>query len=45
MKYAKNVIFGLLFILTIFGLARAAEPDIKGGKDHPLLTKMPGFHI
>jgi outer membrane protein OmpA-like peptidoglycan-associated protein len=32
-------------MLASFGLSVAADPDVKGGKDHLLLSRMPGFHI
>jgi OmpA-OmpF porin, OOP family len=39
----------LVFIITIsvLGLAPAAfaQEDVEGGKDHPLITRMPGFYI
>jgi outer membrane protein OmpA-like peptidoglycan-associated protein len=34
----------MLFVLVGFNVF-AAEKDIKGSKDHPLLTRMPDFHI
>jgi OmpA-OmpF porin, OOP family len=43
----KNVItvfLGLILMLSAF-CASAADQDLKGSKDHPLLTRMPGFHI
>jgi outer membrane protein OmpA-like peptidoglycan-associated protein len=39
------VIFSLFFVLAGFGLSIAADPDVKGSKDHPLLSRMPDFHI
>jgi OOP family OmpA-OmpF porin len=45
MKKFVAAIFSLLFILTIFGLSMAAEQDLKGSKDHPLLSRMPNFRI
>ena len=44
MKKAMAVIFSLFFVLASFGLA-AADQDRKGSKDHPLLSRMPNFHI
>jgi outer membrane protein OmpA-like peptidoglycan-associated protein len=38
------VILCMLFVLVGFNVF-AAEKDIKGSKDHPLLTRMPDFHI
>jgi len=45
MNPAKIVLFTLLFVLSSLHAALAAEPDVKGSKDHPLLTRMPDFHI
>jgi outer membrane protein OmpA-like peptidoglycan-associated protein len=45
MKRIWGAFFTLLLILSGFGLSLAADPDVKGGKDHPLLTRMPGFHV
>ncbi len=46
MKKVMAVIFSLFFVLASFGLSIAADPDVKGSKDHPLLTRMPNFsHI
>ena len=39
------VIFSLFFVLAGFVLSVAAEQDVKGGKDHPLLSRMPDFYI
>jgi OmpA-OmpF porin, OOP family len=39
-----TVIFSLFFVFASFSLSMAAEPDLKG-KDHPLLSRMPDFHI
>ncbi len=45
MKHVKAVIFSLFFVLTGFSFSMAAEQDIKGSKDHPLLSRMPDFFI
>jgi len=45
MKKIFTLVFTLLIILSSLGLSLAAEPDVKGGQDHPLLSRMPGFHI
>jgi hypothetical protein len=36
-----------LFLVVVAGsgLSMAAEQDVKGGKDHPLLSRMPNFRI
>jgi OOP family OmpA-OmpF porin len=45
MKNVISVIFSLLFVLASFDLSTAADQDIKGSKDHPLLSRMPSFYI
>ncbi|MEW6186728.1 MAG: OmpA family protein [Thermodesulfobacteriota bacterium] len=45
MKKVVTVVFSLVLVLTYLGLSSAAEQDFKGGKDHPLLSRMPDFHI
>lgn len=45
MKKVMAGIFGLFFVLAGFGLSIAAEQDVKGSKDHPLLSRMPNFFI
>lgn len=45
MKNAMTVIVSLFFVMASFGFSMAADQDVKGGKDHPLLSRMPGFHI
>ncbi len=45
MKNLMMAICGWLFVLAGFGLALGAEQDAKGGKDHPLLSRMPDFYI
>jgi OmpA-OmpF porin, OOP family len=45
MKNLIAVIFSLFFVLAIFSIAHAADQDIKGSKDHPLLSRMTGFFI
>jgi hypothetical protein len=32
-------------VLICFGLSIAADPDLKSSKDHPLVSRMPNFHI
>lgn len=44
MKDAAIVIFSFLFLLTGEGLSEAQQ-DIKGSKDHPLISRMPDFFI
>jgi OmpA-OmpF porin, OOP family len=45
MRNGIAVILSLFFVTAGFGLAIAADPDVKGGKDHPMLSRMPEFHI
>jgi outer membrane protein OmpA-like peptidoglycan-associated protein len=45
MKNAMAMIFGLLLVLAGVGFSLAADQDAKGSKDHPLLSRMPDFHI
>jgi len=44
MKKVIAAICTLIFVMASFGIS-AAEKDVKGGKDHPLLTRMPDFHL
>lgn len=44
MKKSMAAVFSLFFVLAIIGLSAAAQ-DKKGSKDHPLLSRMPNFHI
>jgi OmpA-OmpF porin, OOP family len=45
MKNVMAVIFSLFFVLAGFVSSVAAEQDVKGSKDHPLLSRMPDFYI
>jgi outer membrane protein OmpA-like peptidoglycan-associated protein len=45
MKKTTSLIFILSLILFHFHTAIAGEADVKGSKDHPLLSRMPDFHI
>ena len=45
MNPGKIVLFILLLVLSGASSSLAAEADIKGSKDHPLLTRMPDFRI
>ena len=45
MKKVMAAIFSLFIVLANFGLSMAADQDEKGGKDHPLLSRMPDFRI
>jgi OOP family OmpA-OmpF porin len=45
MKCAVAMILALFLVLSGVGVSMAGEPDVKGSKDHPLLSRMPDFHI
>jgi outer membrane protein OmpA-like peptidoglycan-associated protein len=45
MKKVTIVIFSLLFLIPVTGFSQGAQQDIKGSKDHPLLSRMPDFWI
>ncbi len=46
MTKSVNVLFFCLFcVVFAVGSSPAGEPDIKGSKDHPLLSRMQDFHI
>lgn len=45
MKRTIPLALVLPVLLAMSALSLAADPDVKGGKDHPLLTRMPGFHV
>jgi len=45
MKNRMIMIFSFILLLASFDLAIASDPDVKGSKDHPLLSRMPNFHI
>ena len=45
MKNVIIVIFSLFLLVTVKGLSQAPQQDIKGSKDHPMLTRMPDFYI
>jgi len=40
-----RMLFGLFLFLTLTFGVFAADTDVKGSQDHPLLTRMPGFYI
>jgi OOP family OmpA-OmpF porin len=44
-KKVMTAISSLFFVFTGFGLSLAADQDVKNSKDHPLLSRMPNFHI
>jgi OOP family OmpA-OmpF porin len=45
MKKVVAVISGLFFLLAIEGFSQVPQSDIKGSKDHPLISRMPDFWI
>ena len=40
-----TMMISLLVFMSGVGLSLAADTDVKGSEDHPLLTRMPDFHI
>jgi len=40
-----TMMISLLVFMSGVGLTLAADTDVKGSEDHPLLTRMPDFHI
>lgn len=44
MKRSVAAVFILFFVLAGLGVS-TADNDRKGSRDHPLLSRMPGFHI
>jgi len=45
MKKVVIVILSLFFLISLKGFSQGAQQDIKGSKDHPLLSRMPDFWI
>lgn len=45
MNHVKAVIFGLIFLIACTAVPASSEPDIRGGVDHPLISRMPDFYI
>jgi outer membrane protein OmpA-like peptidoglycan-associated protein len=45
MKNLIIVVFSLFLLLPLTGQSQGTQQDIKGSKDHPLLSRMPGFWI
>jgi OmpA-OmpF porin, OOP family len=46
MKRASFILLSIVCLsILACSVAMAADPDAKGGKDHPLLTRLPNFHI
>ncbi|MBN1905124.1 MAG: OmpA family protein [Deltaproteobacteria bacterium] len=45
MKRIITLFFMILALLSCFSLTAVGEPDVKGSKEHPLLTRMPDFYI
>jgi outer membrane protein OmpA-like peptidoglycan-associated protein len=45
MKKVMTVFFSLIFFAWGIGISTAQQTDVKGSKDHPLLTRMPDFWI
>jgi len=45
MKKLTIIIFSLTFLLQLNGFSQASPQDIKGSKDHPIISRMPDFWI
>jgi OmpA-OmpF porin, OOP family len=46
MKGVVAAIAGMFLLIAVVGfVAAAGDQDVKGSKDHPLLSRMPNFHI
>jgi hypothetical protein len=45
MRYVPALILSLFLVPAGFGFSFAVEQDVKGSKDHALLTRMPNFYI
>lgn len=45
MKKSSVILLSVFLLLSVSGFSQAAQQDIKGSKDHPLLTRMPDFFI
>lgn len=45
MKKTLLALFSLFLVVMSFSISLAAEPDVRGGKDHPLLSRMPDFRL
>ena len=41
----RRLMFAALSVLLLGGAAVAAQEDVKGSRDHPLITRMPGYAI
>jgi OOP family OmpA-OmpF porin len=45
MKKSVYFILSLFFFLPLTGISQAPQQDVKGSKDHPLISRMPDFWI
>jgi outer membrane protein OmpA-like peptidoglycan-associated protein len=45
MKRGITVILSMLILLSVKGFSQAPQQDVKGSKDHPILSRMPDFWI
>lgn len=45
MKKLSVLIFSIIFLLPLKGLSQGTQQDIKGSKDHPMLSRMPDFWL
>jgi len=44
-KTIGYLLIGMLFVLSLTAGVALAQKDIQGSKDHPLITRMPGYYI
>ncbi len=45
MKKVMTLSFIMFALMLCFSFTAAGEPDVKGSKDHPLISRMPDFYI
>ena len=45
MKKSVYFILSLFFFLPLTGISQAPQQDVKGSKDHPMISRMPDFWI
>jgi hypothetical protein len=43
MKKVMTLSFIMFALMLCFSFTAAGEPDVKGSKDHPLISRMPDF--
>jgi OOP family OmpA-OmpF porin len=45
MKKLATIIFSIILLLSFKGFSQGGQQDIKGSKDHPMISRMPDFWI